>query len=67
MRKFLWVLFGAMLLGGVLYFGAGPRLWAADEKDHSDQLAQILKNEEKILQDLQEIKTELVKIRMRAN
>ena len=62
-KKFLLILVGLLFLGTFLLFQVHPGVWA--EEDLSKQVAQILKNQEKILQDLQEIKKQLDVIRIR--
>jgi len=64
MRKnLLVILVGALFLGTFLLFQVHPGVWA--EEDLSKQVAQILKNQEKILQELQEIRKQLDVIRIR--
>lgn len=64
-KQFFGVLLGTLLLAAFICLQGNPGLWA--EEDFGNQIAQILKNQEKILQHLQEIKTELVRIRVRSN
>ena len=63
-KKFLGMLLGGFVLAAVFMFQVHPGVWA--EEDLSKQVGQILKNQEKILQELQEIKKELDVIRIRA-
>lgn len=64
-RKWVLCFLGVLLLGGLLLFQAPPRIGA--EENLHEQIAKILRNQEKILQDLGEIKKELTRIRIRAN
>ena len=63
-KKLLLILVGLLFLGTFLLFQVHPGVWA--EEDLAKQVAQILKTQEKILQELQEIKKELDVIRIRA-
>ncbi|MBI4436273.1 MAG: hypothetical protein HY590_02525 [Candidatus Omnitrophica bacterium] len=64
-KKILMILLALVLGGALLWVRPAPRVSA--EEDFSSQVGRILKNQEKMLQDLQEIKAELKKIRFRAN
>ena len=64
-KRSLVVFFGALLLVGSFWFMASPGI--GGEKTFGSQGRQILKNQEKILQDLELIKKDLVKIRVRVN
>lgn len=57
--------FVGALLAALFLFQGTPSVTAGD--DYREELAQILKNQEKILQTLEEIKADLVKIRVRSN
>ena len=59
------MLLAIALMGTLLWVHSTPRVSA--EENLSSQVGRILKNQEKMLQDLQEIKAELKKIRYRAN
>ena len=63
-KKFLGVVLGTLVLTGVFMFRSSPAVTAGGE-DLGKEIAQILKNQEKILQELQEIKKDLNVIRVR--
>ena len=65
-KRLLGILLAASLLSVPLWLQATPRLHA-EEEGLSKQVGQVLKNQEKILRDLGEIKAELAKIRMRVH
>ena len=62
-KKLLLILVGVLFLGTFLLLQVHPGVWA--EEDLSKQVVQILKNQEKILQELQEIRKQLDIIRIR--
>ena len=64
-KKMLMMLLAITLVGSFLWVRSTPRVSA--EEGLSSQVGKILKNQEKMFQDLQEIKAELKKIRYRAN
>ena len=64
-KKMFMMLLAITLVGSFLWVRSIP--WVSAEENLSSQVGKILKNQEKILQDLQEIKAELKKIRYRTN
>ena len=64
-KRIVWVLLGGVFLVAFLFLQGEAAVTAGT--DYREELAQILKNQEKILQTLEEIKADLVKIRIRAN
>jgi len=64
-KKIFMMLLAVALVGGLLWVRSAPR--ASAEENLSSQVGQILKNQEKMLQVLQEIKAELKTIRYRTN
>ena len=65
-KKFLGIVLSMLVLAAVLMFHSSPAVMAGGE-DLGKGIAQILKNQEKILQELQEIKKELDVIRVRVH
>lgn len=64
-KKWLFLPLGILLCGSLLWLQSSPRLGA--EENLNEQVTKILSNQEKILQDLVDIKKELARIRIRAN
>lgn len=64
-KRILWLLVGILLLVSLIGVQGSPRVEA--EENMSTQIHQILKNQEKILKELGEIKKELATIRVRVN
>ena len=64
-KKFLGIVLSMLVLAAVLMFHSSPAVMAGE--DLGKGIAQILKNQEKILQELQEIKKELDVIRVRVH
>ena len=62
-RRWLPFLLGGVFLTAIFLFQTSPPVTAGDSLDR--QVGQILKNQEKILQELQEIRKELDVIRVR--
>ena len=65
-KKWLWILLGIFLLLSALWLQGEPAARAEDEES-AEQIEQLLKNQEKILQNLQDIKKELNIIRIRVS
>ena len=65
-KKFLGGFLVVLLLGSLVIFQARPSI-GAEEGILSKEMAQVLANQAKILQGIEEIKGELDKIRMRVH
>ncbi len=66
MPKQFWWGVALILLGSLVFVQVRPSA-GAEDIGLSQQIAQVLKNQETILKDLEEIKGELTKIRMRVH
>lgn len=65
-KKWLWILFGIFFLLSALWLQGEPAA-RAEDVESAEQIEQLLKNQEKILQNLQDIKKELNIIRIRVS
>ncbi|MFH1858547.1 MAG: hypothetical protein ABH845_06585 [Candidatus Omnitrophota bacterium] len=65
-RRFLWILVGVLFLIHLFWLQANMNV-RADEGDLTKQIAQILKNQEKMMGQLDAIQQQLQVIRVRVN
>lgn len=66
-KRLLWVMLGVLLLGSLFWFRADAVVAKETQSTSSQDLSQVLKNQEKMLELLEGIREELDVIRIRVS